>query len=100
MTALPPEVAADLERRAAELEQKLQTALAERNDSIAREAAIWAETARLYRELSTARDRQTASADILRTIGSVSGDAQTSLQQIADGTPRLISAIIAIFILS
>src|SRR5712671_2112815 len=92
MTALPPEVAADLERRAAELEQKLQTALAERNDSIAREAAIWAETARLYRELGTARDRQTASADILRTIGSVSGDAQTSLQQIAETTARLFGA--------
>src|SRR5882757_8887820 len=92
MTALPPEVAADLERRVAELEQKLQAALAERNDSIAREAAIWAETARLYRELGTARDRQTASADILRTIGSVSGDAQTSLQQIAETTARLFGA--------
>ena len=92
MTALPPEVAADLERRVAELEQKLQAALGERNDSIAREAAIWAETARLYSELRVARDRQNATADILRTIATVSGDAGRSLQQIAETTARLFGA--------
>src|SRR3954447_22029574 len=92
MTALPPEVAADLERRVAELEQKLGAALAERDASIARETTIWAETARLYRELSTARERQTATADILRTIATVSGNAQTSLQRIAETTARLFGA--------
>src|SRR5882757_2104022 len=92
MTALPPDVAADLERRVAELEQKLQAALAERNDSIAREAAMGAETARRYSELRVARDRQNATADILRTIAAVSGDAGRSLQQIAETTARLFGA--------
>src|SRR3954451_16142197 len=92
MTALPPEVAADIEQRVAELEQKLQAALAERNDSTAREASIWAETARLYSELRVARDRQNATADILHTIATVSGDAGRSLQQIAETTARLLGA--------
>jgi len=92
MTALPPEVAADLERRVAELEKKLQSALGERNDAIAREAAMGAETARLHNALGIARDRQNASADILRTIATVSGDAGRSLQQIAETTARLFGA--------
>ena len=92
MTALPPEVAADLERRVAELEKKLQSALGERDDAIAREAAMGAETARLHNALGIARDRQNASADILRTIATVSGDAGRSLQQIAETTARLFGA--------
>jgi GAF domain-containing protein len=92
MTALPPEVAADLERRVAELEKKLQSALGERNDAIAREAAMGAETARLHNALGIARDRQNASADTLRTIATVSGDAGRSLQQIAETTARLFGA--------
>jgi len=92
MTALPPDVAADLERRVAELEKKLQSALGERNDAIAREAAMGAETARLHNALGIARDRQNASADILRTIATVSGDAGRSLQQIAETTARLFGA--------
>src|SRR5467141_5335097 len=78
MTALSPEVPADLERRVAELEKKLQSALGERNDAIAREAAMGAETARLHNALGITRDRQNASADILRTIATVSGDAGRS----------------------
>ena len=50
------------------------------------------ETARLKRQLRTAQDRQTASAEILRTIGSVSGDAERSLYQIAETTKRLFEA--------
>jgi GAF domain-containing protein len=64
MTALPPEVETDLRR----------------------------ENARLRSELNIARDRQNASAEILRTIGSVSGDADRSLTQIAETTARLFGA--------
>jgi two-component system NtrC family sensor kinase len=64
MTALPQDVVANLERRIAELEHKLEAA----------------------------RDRQTGSAEILRTIASTSGDADRALQQIAETTGRLFGA--------
>ena len=47
---------------------------------------------RLQGELGIARDRQNASADILRTIASASGDAGRSLQQIAETSMRLFGA--------
>jgi hypothetical protein len=78
MTALPQDVTADLERQVAELERKLQS--------------VAAENARLQDELSIARDRQNASAEILRTIASVSGDAERSLYQIAETSARLFGA--------
>src|ERR1700730_3068377 len=64
MTALPPDVVANLER----------------------------ENARLQAELRAARDRQAGSAEILRTIANTSGDAERSLQQIAETTARLFGA--------
>ena len=64
MTAVSPDVAANLER----------------------------ENARLQAELRTARDRQNASAEILRTIANVSGDAGQSLLRIAEITARLFDA--------
>jgi GAF domain-containing protein len=50
------------------------------------------ENARLLAELRAAQDRQHASAEILRTIASVPGDADRSLQQIAETTARLFGA--------
>ena len=44
MTALPKDVVADLRRRIAELEQRLQSGLAERDEAIAQQAAgarVW-----------------------------------------------------------
>src|SRR5229473_4715121 len=64
MTALPPDVVADLRH----------------------------ENARLQTELRAVRDRQTASAEILRAIAGTSGDAERSLQQIAETTARLFGA--------
>jgi two-component system, NtrC family, sensor kinase len=64
MTALPPDVETDLRE----------------------------ENARLRGELRTARDRQAAGAEILRTISSASGDVERSLQQIAETTARLFGA--------
>ena len=64
MTALPPDVVADLRL----------------------------ENARLLTELRAARDRQAGSAEILRAIAGTSGDAERSLQQIAEITARLFGA--------
>ncbi len=50
------------------------------------------EVTRLKRALRAARDRQAASAEILRAIASSPGDAQRSLQQIAETTERLFAA--------
>jgi two-component system NtrC family sensor kinase len=56
------------------------------------EADLRRENARLQAELRAARDRQAGSAEILRTIGSASGDAEASLYQIAEITKRLFEA--------
>ena len=64
MTALPPDVVADLRL----------------------------ENARLVSELRAVRDRQDASAEILHTIASTPGDAARSLQQIAETSARLFGA--------
>jgi two-component system, NtrC family, sensor kinase len=56
------------------------------------EADLRQENARLLAELRVSRDRLTASAEILRAIASASGDAETSLQQIAETTARLFDA--------
>jgi two-component system NtrC family sensor kinase len=50
------------------------------------------ETARLKSQVRAARDRQNASAEILRAIASTSGDAERPLQQIAEITARLFGA--------
>src|ERR1700689_3694720 len=64
MTVLPPDVADDLRQ----------------------------ENARLNAELRAARDRQEASAEILRAIAGTAGDAEQSLRQIAETTARLFGA--------
>src|SRR6266849_1467965 len=90
MTALPPDVAADLERRVAELEKKLQSALGERNDAIAREAAMGAENARLFNETQEALERQTATAEILKVIASSPSDTTPVFEAIANSAKRLL----------
>ncbi|MBR1210723.1 GAF domain-containing protein [Bradyrhizobium sp. JYMT SZCCT0180] len=92
MTALPPDAVADLYKLVAELEQRLESSFAAHDADIARHAATDAENGRLIRELSIARERQNASADILRTIASVSGDADRALHQIAETSARLFDA--------
>ncbi|MBR1155628.1 GAF domain-containing protein [Bradyrhizobium sp. JYMT SZCCT0428] len=92
MTALPPDAVADLHRLVGELEQRLESSFAAHDVAIARQAAMDAENGRLIHELSIARERQNASADILRTIASVSGDAEHALYQIAETTARLFDA--------
>ena len=57
--------------------------------TFADQAAIAIENARLFNETREALERQNASADILRAIASAPGDAEKSLQQIAETTARL-----------
>jgi GAF domain-containing protein len=64
MTALPHDVATDLRR----------------------------ENARLQAELRAARDRQNASAEILRAVAGAPGDVERLLQRIAEITERLFGA--------
>jgi two-component system NtrC family sensor kinase len=56
------------------------------------EADLRRENARLLSELRSARDRQAASAEILQAIAHTSGDAERSLQRIAEITARLFGA--------
>src|SRR4030088_1659598 len=88
MTALPHDVVDDLTRLVAELEQRLESSFTAHDEAIAQRAATAEENARLRNELHTAQERQSASAEILRTIGNVSGDAGRALQQIADSASR------------
>src|ERR1700722_7829264 len=92
MTAFPQDEVADLSRLVAELEQRLESSFVVYDEGIARQATLAQENARLHSELATARDREAASAEILRTISQVSGDAGQSLPQIAEITARLFGA--------
>jgi two-component system, NtrC family, sensor kinase len=92
MTALPQDVVTDLRQRIADLEQQLQSGLAERDEAIVQQAATALENARLSAELRAAQDRQTGSGEILRAIANASGDVEQSLHQIAETTARLFDA--------
>jgi GAF domain-containing protein len=92
MTAPPPDAVADLYKLVAELEQRLESSFAAHDEAIARQAATDAENGRLIGELGIARERQNASADILSTIASTSGDAERALYQIAEASAHLFGA--------
>ena len=92
MATLSEDAVADLYRLVAELEQRLESSFAAHDEAIARQAVTAQENARLHDELSIARDRQNASADILSTIANASCDAEGSLQRIAETTARLFDA--------
>jgi GAF domain-containing protein len=92
MTALSQDVLADLNRLVAELEQRLDSSFAAHDEAIAQRALTAQENARLRAELAIARDRQSASAEILHTIASASGDAERALLQIAETSARLFGA--------
>ena len=92
MTAVSEDATADLNRRIAELEQRLETALIERDAAIERQTASALVSFRLQSELRATADRQNASAEILHTISSAPGDAGRSLQQIAETSARLFGA--------
>jgi two-component system NtrC family sensor kinase len=95
MTALPENVVADLNRLVAELEQRLESSFAAHDETIVRQAATAAENARLRSELSISRDRQTASAEILRVIGQSPTDVQPIFDAIVRTAVRLLGCDVA-----
>ncbi|SHM01147.1 GAF domain-containing protein [Bradyrhizobium lablabi] len=92
MTAVPPDVVADLGKLVAELEQRLESSFAAHDAAIAQQAATAQENAQLQSELAIARDRQNASAEILQSIANTSGDAEQALRRVAETTARLFGA--------
>ena len=79
MTVLPEDVMADLRRRIAELEQKLQSSSAERDEAMT--------------QLRAARDHQSATAGILKVIASSPSDVQPVFEAIAERSKRLVDAL-------
>src|SRR5258708_21526738 len=71
MTALPKDVVADLSRRVAELEQRLQSGLAERDEAIAQQAAT---------------------AEVLQVINASPGDLAPVFDAIVEKATRLCDA--------
>ncbi|WP_168212864.1 MULTISPECIES: GAF domain-containing protein [unclassified Bradyrhizobium] len=92
MTAVPPDVVADLSKLVAELEQRLESSFAAHDAAIAQQATTAQENARLQNELAIARERQNASAEILQSIANTSGDAEQALRRVAETTARLFGA--------
>src|SRR5258706_394336 len=90
MTALTQDVVADLRRRVAELEQRLQSSLDERDEAIAQQAATAVENAGLLNEPREALERQPATADILKVIASSPSDVQPVFEAIAESARRLV----------
>jgi two-component system, NtrC family, sensor kinase len=79
MTALPQDVASDVERQIAELEQKLQSGAAE--------------NARLFNETSETLARQTATSEILRVISQSPTDVQPVFDAIVLSAARLLQSM-------
>jgi two-component system, NtrC family, sensor kinase len=93
MTALPPDVVADLSRLVAELEQRLDSSFAAHDAAIAQQTATAEENTRLNDELAAARERQTATADILKIIASSPSNIQPVFDAIATSANRLIGGL-------
>ena len=91
MTAVSEDATADLNRRIAELEQRLDTALIERDAAIERQTASALVNFRVQNELRAATERHKAGSEILRAIANTRGDAEQALRQIAETTARLFN---------
>ena len=98
MATLSEDAVADLYRLVAELEQRLESSFAEHDEAIARQAATAQENAQLHDELGIARERQNASAEILRVISTSPTDMQPVFDAIVLASVRLLSCDRAFFL--
>ena len=95
MATLPEDMSVaidELESAITDMESRLESASAERDEARARQVELEIENANLRRDLAHAREQQSASADVLSTIANSSDDAEQALQQIAETTMRLFGA--------
>ena len=98
MAALSEDAVADLYRLVAELEQRLESSFAAHDEAIARQTATAQENVQLRNELSTARERQNASAEILRVISTSPTDMQPVFDAIVLASVRLLGCDRAFFL--
>jgi GAF domain-containing protein len=82
----------ELETAIAEMESRLESARAERDEAMGRQVELEIENANLRRELVLARERHEASAEILTAIANTDGDAEHALQQIAETAQHFFDA--------
>src|SRR3954452_17337 len=91
MTALPSDAVADLYKLVAELEQRLESSFTAHDEAIARQAATARENAVLRKGFGIARERQTATPDILKVIASSPSNVQPVFEAIAESAKRLLA---------
>src|SRR5919204_1292426 len=97
MAPLPDNMIDELELAIIELESRLESADAERDEAKARQVELEIENANLRRELNLAREQQKASAGILSVISSSVADTKpvfesilSSIKHLFDGEESLI----------
>ncbi|WFU38446.1 ATP-binding protein [Bradyrhizobium sp. CB82] len=90
MPTLPTDVVAELKAKIAEFERRLQSSTAERDQALACQAAAEEETARFRGMLGEARERQTATSEILRIISQSPTDVQPVFDAINLTAVRLL----------
>ena len=98
MAALSEDAVADLYRLVAELEQRLESSFAAHDEAIARQSATAQENVQLRDELSIARERQSASGEILRVISKSPTDMQPVFDAIVLASVRLLGCDRAFFL--
>src|SRR5262245_45114331 len=82
----------ELESAITEMESRLESTRAERDEAKTRQIELEIENANLRRELALAREREGASAEILTAIANTAGDAEHALQQIAETAQHFFDA--------
>src|SRR5262245_19893218 len=92
----------ELESAITEMESRLESTRAERDEAKTRQVELEIENANLRRDLALAREsqdeaqeRQTATADILRVIASSPSDVQPVFDAIASSAKRLLGGFSA-----